>query len=201
LAIVDDRSRWGVTSKPFGIGLRAVGTDQIREVGQPHIERLRRETDETVHLSVRSGDSIVIVAREDSLQPVRTYVALGTRAPLHATSSGLAILAAMPDEEVEAHLERELEAHTDTTLVDTRDLRREIARTRERGYSINQASWWRAGVSAVGAAVAASSGRPVAAIAISIPTSRFDAERAPQLGASALETAEKIGNALGSRSG
>jgi IclR family acetate operon transcriptional repressor len=201
LRVVDDRSRWGVTSKPFEIGLRSIGTDQIREVGRPYIERLRQQTDETVHLSVLSGDSIVIVSREDSLQPVRTYVALGTLAPLHATSSGLAILAAMPDEEVERHLTRSLDGYTETTIVDTRDLKREIARTRERGYAVNQASWWRAGVSAVGAAVATSSGRPVAAIAISIPTSRFETERAPHLGASALETAKKIGNALGSRSG
>jgi DNA-binding IclR family transcriptional regulator len=197
LAVVDDRSRWGVTSKPFDIGLRAIGTDRIRDVGQPLIEALRTETEETVHLSVRSGDSIVIVSREDSPQPVRTYVELGTRAPLHATSSGLAILAAMSDEEVGTHLGRELAAYTETTIVDTRELMREIARTRERGYSVNPVSWWRAGVSAVGAAVVSSAGRPVAAIAVSIPASRFEAARAPYLGSRAVEASTKLGLALG----
>jgi IclR family transcriptional regulator, acetate operon repressor len=196
LCVVDDRSRWGVTSKPFELGLRAVGTNQIREVGQPFIEELRRETDETIHLSVRSGDSLVIVSREDSLQPVRTYVELGTRAPIHATASGLAILAAMSDEEASTHIRQGLDACTDTTIVDTQDLTSEVSRTRERGYSVNVSSWWRTGVSAVGAAVTTSSGRPVAAIAISIPSSRFDIQRVPYLGSRAVDTAKKLGHAL-----
>lgn len=196
LCIVDDRSRWGVTSKPFDIGLRAIGTTEIRELGQPFIEELRRLTNETIHLSVRSGDCMVIVSREDSLQSVRTFVELGTRAPMHATSSGLAVLAAMTDEESESCIRQGLPSYTDSTIVDTDGLKREIVRTRERGYSVNAVSWWRAQVSAVGAAVVTSAGRPTAAVAISVPSSRFDARQAPHLGSCAMETAKKIGDAL-----
>jgi DNA-binding IclR family transcriptional regulator len=196
LRIIDDRSRWGVTVKPLDIGLRALSEERIREVADPFIDELRTETDETIHLTVRDGASLIIVSRKDSRQAVRTYVELGTRAPLHATSSGLAILAHLPDSEVDRILARGLASYTETTILDEAGLRSEIERTRGRGYSINAAAWWRPQVCAIGAVVVNENDQAIGAVAISIPSSRFDTRRVPYLGSCAIDTTRKITQAL-----
>ena len=196
LHILDNRSRWGVTTKPLDLGLRAVSEDRVRELAQPFLNELRAETDETIHLTVRDGDSLIIISRKDSHQPVRTYVELGTRAPLHATSCGLAILAHLPSSEVEGLISDSLRSYTDTTILDREGLRNEIERTRRRGYSVNASSWWRPQVCAVGAVILNAELRPLGAVAISIPSSRFDSKRVPYFGSCAIETTRNIAHAL-----
>src|SRR5262245_60272422 len=56
LRMVDPtRAKWGVTTKPLGIGLRAAGEEGLREAAQPFLDELRTVTSETVHLAVRDG--------------------------------------------------------------------------------------------------------------------------------------------------
>lgn len=197
LRIVDaERAKWGVTTKPLGIGLRAAGEAGLREAAEPYLEELRDLTDETVHLTARDGDGLIILARRDSTQAVRTYVDIGARAPMHATSSGLAIMAHLDDEQLEALVGGGLDRFTKDTIVAKKPLIEEVKHTRDRGYAVNARSWWRPEVSAVAAAVLAASGRPIAAVAISIPTSRFDTDRVDFYGSCAVDIAAKISKAV-----
>lgn len=198
LRVVDSsQSKWAVTAKPLRLGLRAFGEESIREAARPFLEELRDKTTETVHLVIQEDDTVVIVLRQDSRQAVRTYVEVGTVAPIHATASGLAILAALDAEALEEVLDRALPRFTDTTITRRADLLAEIERTRQRGYAVNADSWWRTGVSAIGVAILGPVGRPVAGIAVSIPSSRFSLDQAPEYGALALEAARKIQVVLG----
>jgi IclR family transcriptional regulator, acetate operon repressor len=197
LRMVDPtRAKWGVTTKPLGIGLRAAGEEGLREAAQPFLDELRTVTSETVHLAVRDGNSLIILARRDSTQAVRTFVEVGTEAPLHATSSGLAIMAKLSPEEVERIIDHGLERFTRSTIVSRPRLLKEVQRTRERGFAVNDGAWWRADVSAIGAAIMSPTSRPIAAVAISIPSSRFDPDRVPFYGAAAVDAATKISEAL-----
>lgn len=197
LRIVDtDRARWGVTSKPLGIGLRAAGEAGLRDAAGPHLETLRDATNETIHFAVRDGNSLRILMRRDSSQAVRTFVEVGTRAPLHATSCGMAILAKMTPDESEVALDGELKRYTDTTIVTKKALLDEVERTRERGYAVNDASWWRPDVCAIGAAIVNAAGKPVAALAVSVPSSRFYRQNEAFYAKQALDAAEKISKAL-----
>ncbi|URN01162.1 IclR family transcriptional regulator [Actinomadura madurae] len=197
LRIVDtERSRWGVTSKPLGIGLTAAGEAGLRDVAGPYLESLRDTTNETIHFAVRDGNSLLILMRRDSGQAVRTYVEVGTRAPLHATSCGMAILAKMPPAEAEAALDGELKKYTDTTIVSRQALLEEVERTRARGYAVNDASWWRPDVCAIGAAVVNAAGKPIAALAVSVPSSRFYRQNETFYARHALDTAGRISKEL-----
>jgi IclR family transcriptional regulator, acetate operon repressor len=197
LRVVDsDRARWGVTSKPLGIGLAAAGQEGLRDIAQPVLEELRDATDETIHLAVRDGSSLLILLRKDSRQAVRTFVEVGTRAPLHATASGLAILAKMDPAEVGAVLDRGMERFTPTTIVNRAMLLEEIERTGRRGYALNDSAWWRPDVSAVAAAIVNAGGRPVAAVTISVPSSRFEQKNEPMYAKYAVDAADRISAAL-----
>ncbi|WP_236792017.1 IclR family transcriptional regulator [Amycolatopsis sp. GM8] len=197
LRIVDpERVAWGVTSKPLDIGLIGSGEQSLRDVARPHIEALRDATNETVHLTIRDGASLTIILREDCQQAVRTYVEIGTRAPMHATSCGLAVLAKLDDDEAESVLNRGLDRYTGGTQTSLVQVRQEIRRTRARGFAVNDKSWWRPEVCAIGAAVVNSLGRPVGALAISVPASRFDRDNIAGYGEHAVKTATAISESL-----
>lgn len=193
LRLVDtEHARWGVTSKALSIGLSGAGEQDLRDLAGPVIKRLAAETDETVHFVLRDGADCVISAREDSTQSIRTFVEIGTRAPLHATSSGVSIMARLTDDEIDELLALDLRRYTDTTVTSADELRGEIRRTRERGYAVNPSSWWRPHVAAIGAAVVNSSGRPIAALALSIPEMRYDPSREHELGSLTVSAAGEI---------
>jgi DNA-binding IclR family transcriptional regulator len=197
-----DRTRWVLTGKALTVGLRASADVGLRETARGTMEWLRDETGETIHLSGFSGDatrpheSLVIVDRLDSTQPVRTWVRLGTVVPLHASSSGRAVLAQLPHREVEALLEEPLERYAENTLATVDDVMADLRMVRERGYATVE-SGWRAGVGAVGAALLDSRQRPVGALAISMPAQRYDRKRARELGPRVAVAAREISDTLG----
>lgn len=196
LRIVDtDRAKWGVTTKPLGIGLRAAGEVGLREAAEPYLEELRNLTHETVHLSARDGDDLIVLSRRDSTQAVRTYVDLGARPPMY-TSSGISLMTQLPNEQVEQLVDGSLKRFSSEAAVSRSQVLAEVEKARERGYAVNAHSWWRHEVSAVAAAVLRASGQPIAAVAVSIPAARFDAGMVDFWGARAVEAAEKISKVL-----
>ncbi|MQA85538.1 MAG: helix-turn-helix domain-containing protein [Streptosporangiales bacterium] len=190
-----ETTRWALTAKALSVGLTASTELGLREAALPVMGRVRDETDETVHLAVRDGNALVVIDRLDSTQPVRTFVRLGTRVPMHATASGRAVLAHLPNAQVQQIIDLGLPRYTEHTIVDPAALYREIEATRERGYAINVCEW-RPHVGAVGAAILSPTGQPVGALAISIPVVRYREDQVPRYGALGLEAGKEIGRLL-----
>lgn len=169
----------------------------IRSLALPHLEALRDATRETVHLAVPDGTSMVSIVRLESPQPIRTVSRVGQRSPLHSTALGKAYLSALPDQEREAVVRGlQLEARTDRTVTDAAALLRELQAARDRGFAIDNAEN-SDGVCCVGARVADRAGRPVAAISITAPTSRFSATQALSAGPLVATTANAVSRELG----
>ena len=190
LRIVDpDLSRWGVTMKVLAIGLRGAGKQDLQVLAAPVLKRLAAETDETVHLALRDGHDCIIVGREDTTQIIRVFLELGTRLPLRATSAGVAIMACLESEEIDEILGDEPTEYDDLSPA---ELRQEIERTAERGYSVNMSAWYRPHVSSIGAVIKDSSKQPVAALALSIPQMRFDPAREDALARLTVAAADEI---------
>lgn len=191
-----DRTLWVLTGRALSVGIHASVELGLREAALPTMRELRDETHETIHLSSYGSDhDLVVIDRMDSDEPVRTWVHLGARVPLHASCSGRAILARLPDEEVERLLDGELERFSETTPVDLPAVLEDLRRVREVGYATNDCAW-RPGVGAVGTALVDPLGRPVGALAVSVPVQRYDAERARHLGPLAAEAARRISAGL-----
>lgn len=191
-----DRTLWVLTGRALSVGIHAPAELGLREAALPVMRDLRDETHETIHLSgYGSEHELIVIDRVDSDEPVRTWVRLGTRVPLHASCSGRAILGRLPDAEVERLLEGELERYSETTPPDRAAVLEDLRRVRDVGYATNDCAW-RPGVGAVGAALVDPRGRPVGALAISVPVQRYDAERARRLGPLAVDAARRIGASL-----
>ncbi|WP_204913402.1 IclR family transcriptional regulator domain-containing protein [Microlunatus spumicola] len=97
---------------------------------------LRRET---VVLAVLDGTDVVYVARHDGQQPVRYVNEIGTRNPAAVTALGRAMLAGLPDEELDRRLgdTAQLPMRTQRSLRTVDQLRADLREVRRRGYSID----------------------------------------------------------------
>lgn len=189
-------TRWQLSPRLLALARHNAPSQSLRQVALPYLNELAERTGETVHFTVADGDEqLVLIERVDSVHAVRTFNPIGARNPFHASASGKAWLAMLPDNEIETMLARPLEKATPNTIVDPMQLLHQIHEARERGYAVNIAEN-RSHVCAIGAAVPGMSSRPIAAIAISMPDLRFLPHRVPEWGSLARQTAQSIADAL-----
>jgi len=144
---------------------------------QPVLARISAATTDAAFAIVREGPLSQCIARQVGTHPVQVLVIqVGTQQPLGVGAAGLALLAALPDAEVEAIIAANaprLHAYGGMTPERMRIL---VRATRERGWSVigNHAT---RGVLAVGMAVRDPAGAPVAAISVASTLPRMPRER------------------------
>lgn len=184
-------TRWVMTTRALAVA--AQGGPELRSENVRRVmQTLRDEFNENVHLTVRHGDVIVIVDKVESTHGVRVYDPLGIPVPMHASSSGKALLAAASLAERTAYIDRALERFTDRTLVDPSALEKELQEVRERGYAVN-AGEWRTSVSGVAAVIPSrGGGEAKAALAIAAPTERLTEGQIAAMGPRLIEVVAEI---------
>jgi DNA-binding IclR family transcriptional regulator len=167
----------------YGFGLTASRLAQEAGAGQslteacwPAMRWLWRKTEETVLLTVRECDTAVVVEKLESPHPVLATCSLGRLMPMHAVSSGMALLAHFTDAEIGEIIAAGLQRYTPHTLTTPDAVWDAIRSVRRKGYAINRERL-REGVCGVAAPVRRSDDprRPVvAALAVCVPSSRFE---------------------------
>lgn len=191
-----DEGRWSLSLRCAVIGGRAGQADALRAQARPTMERLRGVTDESVRLWAPDGDQIVLLENMDSRQAVRSVLQPGGAiVPMHASAAGKAILAALPDEEVDALLAGPLPALAPNTITDPDELRKQLRVIRRRGWA---ATYHEASkdVGAVAAAITDPSGRPVAAIALALPMHRLTEALTKRYGSAVAEATQQLSRQL-----
>jgi DNA-binding IclR family transcriptional regulator len=176
---------------PAAARLAAAATDSLPRAAQPHLEELSRRTGETVSLALPRRLQLVYV---DQVQAPHVMAAdwLGRAVPLHATSTGKALLAFLPPEELEAALTQSLPRFTDRTITDPARLRDELDRVRRRGYAVSrgelETALWGAS-----APVRDRAGRGIAVVSVWGAEARLKAKgRLDELGRAAAATADAV---------
>jgi DNA-binding IclR family transcriptional regulator len=172
----------------------SVGHEPLVQRAHALLRRLAEDTGETVNLAVAHRLELVYVDQVRSAQ-VMTANWLGHATPLHATSTGKAFLAALPNRELEAALVQKLERYTATTITEPAALRAELATVRRRGYAesrgeLEPALW------GVSAAARDARGRPVAVVSVWGTEARVG-PRLEQLGARTVTAAADLTALLG----
>ena len=138
------------------------------------IDRLARATSETVLLTSYEAGVAVYIDKVESAQPLRTSSRIGSRAPLHAGAAGKAILAGLPAELQEEFIRSESLDHTGPlAITDPQKLRTELEAIRSRGYAVSREEI-NEGIAGLGIALLDSSQRPIGAISVTGPVTRFN---------------------------
>jgi DNA-binding IclR family transcriptional regulator len=131
---------------------------------RPVLEGLALETEETVNLAIAKRFELVYVDQVEATQ-VMAVNWRGKPVPLHATSAGKVFLAFLPAEERDVLLARKLERYTRATVVNRRELEKELEAVRRDGYCVCVGELEEALVGA-SAPVRNQTGRPIAVVSV-----------------------------------
>lgn len=169
----------------------------LRTICRPHLEQLHRLSNETVSLYTRMGNKRLCVEELESGQDIKYSHAVGLIAPLHVGAPGKALLAFLPQMELDQLLPTlPLTAITPHTLTNLEQLKAELLSTRERGYALSHGER-SAGASAVAAPIRDWRGKTVAALGVLGPSQRFTRDVLITLSQQIVQTARDISTALG----
>ena len=129
----------------------------------------------------------------DEVTPTAVVTAswLGHTVPLHATSTGKALLAFLPAAQVQQVLSGPLTSFTATTITDPQALAAELAATRARGYGVC-AGELESSLYGVSAPVLDRTGRPLAVLSIWGPRDRVHEGVFAKVGAVAVQAAAEV---------
>jgi Transcriptional regulator len=130
---VDRRVRIGV--RMWELALRASPTLTLRDAAMPFLEDLHDVVGHHVQLGVLDGDEVLFVERLSAPGAVINYTRIAGRLPLHASSSGLVLLAHGDRELQERILAGPLPAYTAHTLTTASALRATLADIRRTGFA------------------------------------------------------------------
>lgn len=153
---------------------------------QAIVQRLARMSEDTVFLLARQGDYTVCLLRLDGRAPSRIFSTnVGDIRPIGIGVGGMAMLATVPDEEVERIYQRHAPAFQAAGL-GREAMARNVAKTRRLGYC-EMADTVTSNVAGVGAVIP-HQGSAFAAVSIASTKSRLSVARRAELGQLLLRT-------------
>jgi len=181
-----DGRQFFLTPRILRLGYAYLSSLSVADVAQTHLEQLANSVHESCSASVLDGFEIVYIARAATKRIMTIALSVGTRLPAHATSMGRVLLAALPDNGIDAYLQSvQLNRLTDRTILDRTALRTELEKTRMRGWCIVDQEL-EDGVRSVAVPVHDDAGRVVAAVntsahAARVPLARLQKHFLPRL--------------------
>jgi IclR family acetate operon transcriptional repressor len=174
--------RWMLGERLRTLAEKVDDIGRLRDAALPAIGRLNDETLETIHLAVPDVRTMRLVERMDSKHPLRLVQPIGTRVPMHASSTGKAMLAYLPEREIEHYIDGGLPLVAANTIVDPEAFRAELKKIREQGFAVALEELADGIVSVAASIRPGDRGRPVASMSISGPSARITQERRESYG-------------------
>ena len=173
----------------MALGVQALSSNQLRLRARPLLKKLAEETGETATLEVAIDDTMLILDEVTSKHLLGASGNVGTRWPIHATSTGKALIAF--EQHGSDRLRKILEPLTSRTIVKHEALQQQLNDIRRRGFA-ETVDELEEGFSGVGAVVRGSMGEVLGALSICGPSSRLSEDRRTQLGAALCTAATRL---------
>ncbi|TCV70078.1 IclR family transcriptional regulator [Neorhizobium sp. R1-B] len=185
--------RYYLGGELYVLGMLASRRHGLLEMAGESLKRLSAASGDTSFVSMRRDDYAVCLHREEGAFPVRTHALLaGDQNPLGVGAGSLAMLAALPDAEVAAIIDRiEGVVAAQYPGYSPEIIGRDVARTREQGYALNPgrviANSW-----GIGMAILLPDGRLAGALSIAAIDSRMNEMRQKELMALLRQEVERV---------
>ena len=130
-------------TKRYSLGIQLVeygqfvlGKIDLRQEARSFLELLSEYSGETSNYCIRRGDKVIIADSVECRDALRVTPPIGTIDPIVAKSNGKAIMAFLPDKQVEKILTKEgLPAFTRRSVTSPEAFRTELAKIRNQGYA------------------------------------------------------------------
>jgi len=135
--VSSDRKMYSLTPKVLRLGQSYMHSARLPRIVQPELHKLAYALKEASAASVLDGSDAICIAATSAGRMLSATLQPGTRVPAYCTANGRVLLAALPQDEVDAWISREtLTPLTPHTITHAERLRTEIARTRSQGYAL-----------------------------------------------------------------
>ncbi|MBB6406387.1 IclR family transcriptional regulator [Arthrobacter sp. AZCC_0090] len=122
-------------TRMWELASRGSKTQGLREAALPFMEDVQSVVQHSTTLGVLDSDEVLYIERLGSTSTIMDITKVAGRLPVHATSSGMVLLANSPSAYQDMILSRPLTKYTETTLTDPAALRRHLAEVRQRGFA------------------------------------------------------------------
>jgi DNA-binding IclR family transcriptional regulator len=196
-----DTGKYRLGSKLLELGARAVARFDLASIGRPYLERLSKESGETAHLGILRDSEVVSISVVDGRHALRMSVTVGAISSVHCSALGKAMLALLPEQEVDKIVPKHgLKAYTRNTITRRADLKKELIEIRTHGFAIDDQEF-EEGLKCIAAGVQDYSGRAVAAVSIAGAALRLTKKRASALAPLVARAASDFSTSLGYRPG
>ena len=131
------RRVYHLKTRVLKLGLSYLSSTSVIAAAQPVLERITGVLGESASMSMLDGDQIVYVARSAASRVLSVGLSVGSRLPAYCTSMGRVLLAALPEEQLDAYL-RNLRPrpYTAKTVTDPERIRALILKARRDGFAL-----------------------------------------------------------------
>lgn len=192
----DEAGRARVGMRLWELATRGSLALGLRQAARPAMERVQSRIRQHTQLGVLDGGHVLFLERLSHPEAGANIARIAGRLPLHASSSGLVLLAAARPEVTEQILAAPLEGLAPETITDPGALRRKLAEVRRLGYANAPGS-----IEAVSTGIAVpvrDRGAVVAALGVVLPRGDEDDRVIPVLRAAAAEIELALARPAGS---
>ncbi|WP_134685031.1 IclR family transcriptional regulator [Brevibacillus migulae] len=199
-----ENGRYRLGMKLFERGNFVIHGLDIRKVAKRYLVDLSLQTGQTTHLVILDDKEGVYIDKVEGQLATILYSRIGRRVPLHSSGAGKVLMAFLKEEEQQKILTGyRYVVHTPNTITNEADFRKELAKVRQAGYSVdNQEN--EPGVRCIAVPILNHKGQVIAAISISTLVSRVDDEQLQQflvlLQQAAAEISEQMGYGIAHQS-
>jgi len=159
--------QWELAPHVLTLARAPHSAEALRQRARPVLEHLRRDTGETVYLTVPDGDRFIVIDALESLHMLRMVPPVGIVVPIAGSATGRAVLPWL-DEAEAARLSGSAP-------------QAEWAEIRRRGYAVNDGDMV-PGAVALASAIVDGQGRIAGSLVLTGPAERIAPERHAELG-------------------
>lgn len=178
------------------VAFSVLGRLDVRTQARPFLEKLNLELQETVHLGMLEGSMIRFIDAIESPRAVRVASRMGKSMLAHCTSTGRAIMAELPVEEIKRlYPDEQLVQMTTQSISKRSELLDELEKVRQNGYATNKEES-EEGVSSVSVAVKSMAIASRFAVNVAAPSGRMTPGRIKEVGGILKSITEEIAESL-----
>lgn len=196
----DDQAGYRLGSGLVSLGAQAMHGRDIVRVCQPLLRSLCNQTGMSAHLGILDGRDVIYLARETPNAHLVSNIRAGSRLPAHGSSIGRAILARMPEAEINSLFAAvTLEKISPKTPQSCAQIILQAEQDRKRGFAWSEGNF-ESGIGSCAAVILDHTGQPAGGINVSGPQTRFarvNGNKASEISAAVLAAAEQASSALG----
>lgn len=191
-----DGNTYVVGQRARRIASNTLSSLRIRTARLAILTRLAETIGETCNIAVPDRDAMIYLDRVETKWPLRIQLQVGTNVPFYCTASGKMYLSTLTNSHLERYLNAtRFEAHTAKTIIQPDALRKELDRTRTRGYAEDDEEFLD-GMIARALPICDDRGRLVSTLSFHAPTQRLTLKQSLDYLENMKQAAEELAKLL-----